>query len=249
MILQGKTAVITGAGHGIGRTLALGFAEQGATVMVHYASSEQGAQEVVAQIQQQGGRALLAQADLRKAEEVSHLVEQAHEQLGTIDIWINNAGASANSQETHGMSESDVLERMVQVDIMGTWHCCHTVEPYMSDGGCILNTGWNGALAGAPGFTSQMYAMSKGAIISLTRCLAVEFAPHIRVNCIAPGYIENDWSRGLSTSTRQRLIRNVPLQRWGTAEDILGTALFLASPAASYITGQVIVVDGGEVRH
>jgi 3-oxoacyl-[acyl-carrier protein] reductase len=249
MILQGKTAVITGAGHGIGRTLALGFAEQGATVMVHYASSEQGAQEVVAQIQQQGGRALLAQADLRKVEEVSHLVEQAHEQLGTIDIWINNAGASANSQETRGMSESDVLERMVQVDIMGTWHCCRTVELYMRDGGCILNTGWNGALAGAPGFTSQMYAMSKGAIISLTRCLAVEFAPHIRVNCIAPGYIENDWSRGLSLSTRQRLIRNVPLQRWGTAEDILGTALFLASPAASYITGQVIVVDGGEVRH
>lgn len=249
MIFQGKTAVITGAGHGIGRTLALGFAEQGATVMVHYASSEQGANEVVAQIQQQGGHALLARADLRQAAEVKRLVEQTHEQLGAIDIWINNAGASANSKETSGMSESDVLARMVEVDILGTWHCSHEAQRYMRDGGCILNTGWNGAIAGAPGFTSQMYAISKGAIISLTRCLAVEFAPRIRVNCIAPGYIENDWSRSLSPSTRQRLIHNVPLQRWGTAQDILGTALFLASPAASYITGQVIVVDGGEVRH
>jgi 3-oxoacyl-[acyl-carrier protein] reductase len=248
-MLQGKTTVITGAGHGIGRTLALGFAEQGATVLVHYASSEQGAHEVVTQIQQQGGRALLAHADLRQAEQVRRFVAQAHEQLGSIDIWINNAGASANSQETQGMSERDVLERMIGVDIMGTWHCCRAVEPYMSDGSCILNTGWNGALAGAPGFTSQMYAMSKGAIIALTRCLAVEFAPRIRVNCIAPGYIENDWSRELSPASRQRLIRNVPLQRWGTAADILGTALFLASPASAYITGQVIVVDGGEVRY
>jgi 3-oxoacyl-[acyl-carrier protein] reductase len=248
MMFQGKTAVITGAGHGIGRTLALGFAEQGATVEVHYANSEQGANEVAALIQQRGGRALLARADLRQAAEVAHLVEQAHEQLGAIDIWINNAGASANATETRGMSEDDILERLVEVDIMGTWRCCREVERYMSDGGCILNTGWNGALAGAPGFASQMYAISKGAIISLTRCLAVEFAPRIRVNCIAPGYIENDWSRSLSTVTHQRLIHNVPLQRWGTAEDILGTALFLASPAAAYITGQVIVVDGGEVR-
>src|SRR5438270_993957 len=111
MIFQGKTAVITGAGHGIGRTIALGFAEQGATVMVHYTSSEQGANEVVAQIQQQGGHALLARADLRQEAEVKRLVEQAHEQLGAIDIWINNAGASANSKETRGMSESDVLTR------------------------------------------------------------------------------------------------------------------------------------------
>jgi 3-oxoacyl-[acyl-carrier protein] reductase len=247
-MFQGKTVVITGAGHGIGRTLALGFAEQGATVMVHYANSEQEAHEVVAQIQQQGGHAFLTRADLRQAAEVTHLVEQAHEQLGTIDVWINNAGASANTKETRGMSESDVLERMVEVDILGTWHCCREVERYMRDGGCILTTGWNGALVGAPGFTSQMYAISKGAIISLTRCLAVEFAPRIRVNCIAPGYIENDWSRSLSTSTSQRLIQNVPQQRWGTAEDVLGTAIFLASPAAAYINGQVIVVDGGEVR-
>ncbi len=248
-MLQGKTVVVTGAGRGIGRTLASGFAEQGASVMVHYAHSEQGAREVVEEIRGQGGQALAAQADLRRPEEVARLVAQAHKHLGAIDVWINNAGASANASETQGMSNIEIFERMVEVDMLGTWLCCQEVVRFMRDGGCILNTGWSGALLGVPGLAGQMYAMSKGAIIALTRSLAAEYAPRVRVNCIAPGYIENEWSGSLSAATRQRMTQNVPLQRWGTAQDILGTALFLASPAASYITGQVIVVDGGETRY
>jgi 3-oxoacyl-[acyl-carrier protein] reductase len=117
----------------------------------------------------------------------------------------------------------------------------------MRDGGCILTTGWDHALDGAPGLPSQMYAISKGAIMSLTRCLAVEFAPRIRVNCIAPGHIENEWSQSLSATARKKASENIPLKRWGTPDDILGTALFLASPAASFITGQTILVNGGEI--
>jgi NAD(P)-dependent dehydrogenase (short-subunit alcohol dehydrogenase family) len=243
----GKNVAITGAGRGIGRALALGFAAQGATVLVHYGFSRQGAAEVVAQITASGGNASLIQADLRHPQETARLVKEAHERLGLIDTWINNAGASANSEETRGMSEIEIFERMVGVDILGTWRCCREVEPYMHDGGCILTTGWDRALDGAPGLPNQMYAISKGAIMSLTRCLAAEFAPRIRVNCIAPGRIENEWSQSLSTATRQKAIQDIPLKRWGTPNDILGTALFLASPAASFITGQTIVVNGGEI--
>ncbi len=246
-MFQGKKVVVTGAGRGIGRVLALGFAEQGATVLVHYAHAQQEAEEVVTQIKVQSGQAMLAQADLRKPEEVARLVNEAHDLLGPIDVWINNAGASANSSETRGMSEIEIFERMIGVDVMGTWRCCREVGQYMCAGGCILTTGWDRALDGAPGFPNQMYAISKGAIISLTRCLAAEFAPRIRVNCIAPGRVENEWSQRLPSATRQSAAQEVPLKRWGTSEDILGTALFLASPAASFITGQVILVNGGEV--
>jgi len=246
-MFQGKTVVVTGAGRGIGRTLALGFAAQGATVLVHYAHASRGAEEVIGQIKIQGGNAFLAQADLRKPKEITHLVNQAHATLGPLDVWINNAGASANSRETQGMSEIEIFERMVGVDIMGTWYCCREVEKYMRDGACILTTGWDRALDGATGLPSQMYAISKGAVMSLTRCLASEFAPRIRVNCIAPGRIENEWSGSLSEATRQKAIREIPMQRWGTSEDVLNTALFLASPAASFITGQTILVNGGEI--
>jgi 3-oxoacyl-[acyl-carrier protein] reductase len=215
--------------------------------LVHYAHSSRGAEEVIGQIRAQGGNGFLAQADLCKPEEITRLINEAHVTLGPIDVWINNAGASANSIETKGMSEIEVFERIVGVDVMGTWRCCREVEQYMRDGGCILTTGWDRALDGAPGLPNQMYAISKGAIMSLTRCLASEFAPRVRVNCIAPGRIENEWSKSLSEATRQKARREIPMQRWGTAEDILNTALFLASPAASFITGQTILVNGGEI--
>jgi len=246
-MFQNRTVVITGAGRGIGRTLALGFAAQGARVLVHYAHSKQQAEEVVRQIIATGGQANLVQADLSKPEEITRFVNDTHTLCDHIDVWINNAGASANSQETRGMSEVEIFERMMNVDVLGTWRCCREIEPYMHDGGCILTTGWDGALSGIAGLPGQLYAMSKGAIISLTRCLAVEYAPRIRVNCIVPGHIENDWSQSLSTGSRQNIIRQVPMQRWGTREDVLGAALFLASPTASFITGQVLLVNGGEV--
>jgi len=246
-MFQEKTVVISGAGRGVGRTLALGFAAQGATVLVHCAHSSRGAEEVVTQIKAQGGNAFTVQADLRKPEEIARLIKEARALLGLIDVWINNAGASANSKETKGMSEIEVFERMIGVDVMGTWRCCREVEQHMREGGCILTTGWDHALDGAPALPNQMYAMTKGASMSLTRCLACEFAPRIRVNCIAPGRIENEWSQSLSEATRQKAIRGIPMQRWGAAEDVLNTALFLASPAASFITGQTILVNGGEI--
>ena len=206
-MFEGQHVVVTGAGRGIGRELALAFAGQGAKVLVHYGHARVEAEDVVRQIEAAGGQALLVQADLARKEEAQRLVKQARELLGTVDVWINNAGASANSAEAQGLDEIERFERMLAVDVLATWICCQGAAEYMSEGGCILNLGWNHALNGAPGLVSQLYATSKGAVISMTHSLA----------------------------------------RWGTASDIVNAALFLASPAASFITGQVLVVDGGEV--
>jgi 3-oxoacyl-[acyl-carrier protein] reductase len=181
--------------------------------------------------------------------EVSNLVNYASSALGPIDVWVNNAGASANSSEAQGLSEEARFERMMAVDVMGTWRCCRAVEPYICEGGCILTTGWDHALDGAPGFVNLLYAASKGAIIAMTRCLAQQFAPRVRVNCIAPGWIETGWAQSRTESFRKRIEQQIPMGRWGTPNDIVQAALFLASPSASFITGQVLVVDGGEVMH
>ncbi len=246
-MFQHKNVVVTGAGRGIGRAMALEFAAQGATVLIHYGHAQQQAEEVVRQIEAAGGRAMLTQADLSMPGEAERLVLQAREMLGSIDVWINNAGASANSDEIRGLSEDAAFERIMAVDVRGTWRCSRDVAAYINSGGSILTIGWDHALDGAPGFTSQLYAMSKGAIISLTRCLAQELAPRVRVNCIAPGAIENEWSQTRSASFRKKVEQGIPMQRWGTPDDIVAAALFLASPAASFITGQVLLVNGGDI--
>jgi 3-oxoacyl-[acyl-carrier protein] reductase len=246
-MFQNKKVVITGSGRGIGQALALGFAKQGATVLVHYGHAQREAEETVHQIEANGGLAMLAQADLAQQDQAYQLASQAHTMLGPIDVWINNAGTSANSEETQDLSEEERFERVISVDVMGTWLCSRAVAEHMRDGGCILNMGWNHAFDGAPGFVSQVYVVSKAAVISMTHSFARSLAPRIRVNCIAPGWIENDWALRRSESFREKIGQQIPMGRWGTPDDIVSAALFLASPAASFITGQVLIVDGGEV--
>lgn len=248
-MFEGKQIVITGAGRGIGRELALAFGSQGARVLVHYGHTRSGAEQLGAQIEAAGGQALLVQSDLTRKEEALHLVEQARTLLGNIDVWVNNAGASANTSEAQELDEIARFERMLAVDVLATWICSRGATDLLNDGGSILNIGWNHALDGAPGFVSQLYAASKGAVISLTRSLARTYAPRIRVNCLVPGWIENEWSTTRSAAFRQRITEQIPLQRWGTPGDLVNAALFLCSPAASFITGQVLLVDGGEVMY
>lgn len=246
-MFKGKQVVITGAGRGIGRELALAFGAQGARVLVHYGHAAAEAADVVARIERAGGQALSAQADLADAQQALRLVEQVGTLLGTVDVWINNAGASANTVETRDLDEIAVFERLLHVDVLATWICSRGAADLMPEGGSILNLGWNHALDGAAGPVSQVYATGKGAVIALTRSLARTYAPRVRVNGLAPGWIENEWVLNRSEKFRQRIAQQIPLARWGTPADIVSAALFLCSPAAAFITGQVLTVDGGEV--
>ncbi len=247
MLFDQKKVVVTGAGRGIGRQMAERFAREGAVVLVHYSHSQPGAEEVVASIKQNGGKAFLCQADLTKVEEIEYLAAEAHRLLGFIDVWINNAGASANTSETLRLSDDERFERMLNVDVLGTWRCYRSALPYLQRGSSVINIGWDHAIDGSPGTISQIYAAGKAAVMALTRCFAQELAPNVRVNCIAPGWIENNWVMDRPENFRQKIQLEIPMHRWGTATDIVEAALFLASPAASFITGQILVVDGGVV--
>src|SRR5260221_2208997 len=172
-----KIVGVTCAGTGIGRALALAFAGQGATVLVHYGHSQREAEEVVRQIQIAGGQALLAQADLSRPEEAYRLVAQAHAMLGPIDVWINNAGASANLAETRNLTDEERFERVMAVDVMGTWCCCRAVAEHMRGGGWILKLGWGQAPDGAPRLGHQVYGLNKKACIPMYRSLATELGP------------------------------------------------------------------------
>ncbi|MEO7000682.1 MAG: SDR family oxidoreductase [Ktedonobacterales bacterium] len=244
-------AVVTGGGRGIGRAIARTLAAQGAHVLVGYHTSADAAQRLVSELQAQGHQATAQQVDVTRTEEVEALTEVAAT-LGGPHIWVNNAGASANSSETSGLSDEERWERVMQVDVRGCWLGCRAAAPRIraAGGGVIVNIGWNHAYDGAPdgqGVVGQIYAASKASVLALTRSFAHEWAPQVRVNAVAPGWVENDWSATRSDAFRELVAQGVPLRRWGRAEDIAAAVAWLASPAAAYITGQTLIVDGGEV--
>jgi 3-oxoacyl-[acyl-carrier protein] reductase len=246
--LAGRVAVVTGGGRGIGRAVALALAREGARVLVAYRHSADGADAVVRAIVEAGGAAEAMRADVTLAADLEALAEAAARRGGP-HIWINNAGATANTSETGDLSDEDRFERALQVDLKGTWLACRIAAPRMraAGGGVIVNFGWDHALDGAPSLVSEIYAASKAGVMALTRCFAREWAPDVRVNAVAPGWVENDWSASRGEAFRRRVAEGIPLRRWGHPEDIAAAVVYLCSPAAAYVTGQTLVVDGGEV--
>lgn len=246
--LAGRLAVVTGGGRGIGRGIALALAGAGALVIAAYAQAEAAARETVVAIEAAGGRAEVAQVDVTVAADVERLADRAAV-LGGPHLWVNNAGASANSSESAGLSEEERWDRVMRVDVKGTWLCCRAAAPRIraAGGGAIVNVGWNHAYDGYGGLVGEIYAASKAGVLALTRSLAREWAPDVRVNAVAPGWIENEWSAGRPAAFRERVAGSIPARRWGRAEDVAAAVLYLCSPGAAYVTGQTLVVDGGEV--
>jgi 3-oxoacyl-[acyl-carrier protein] reductase len=245
--LQGQVAVVTGASSGIGRAIAIELASAGADVVVHAGQNRTGADETAAMIEQMGRKACVLIADFTSREALAGFSESAWNWRGSVDVWINNAGADILTGAAAKWSYQQKLERLWQVDVLATIELSRAIGKRMKmrGSGSIVNIGWDQAATGMAGDTGELFAATKGAVMAFTRSLAKSLAPQVRVNCIAPGWIKTAWGEHASQNWQDRAMRESLVARWGTPEDVARTARFLASPAAAFITGQVLDVNGG----
>ncbi len=244
--LRGKRALVTGASRGIGRAVAEGLADAGAEVCVHYNTSRAAAGEVVGAIESRGGKAWRARADLTNPGAVRSLFSKIEQRWAALDILVNNAG-DMMTRSALAETGDPLLERLVRVNLHSTLFATRAAIPLLRRGRrpVIINTSSVAAHNGGGGGCS-VYAAAKGAIHTLTRSLARELAPIIRVNGIAPGVILTDLHRKLSDQRRLRgWVKATPLRRNGLPEDCVAAVVFLAGDGASFITGEVIEVNGG----
>ena len=183
-------------------------------------------------------------------EECRHLVRDAWEEWGPIDIWVNNAGADILTGEAADWPFAHKLRELLEVDVVATLLMSRDIGKRMRErgSGVIINMGWDKADCGMAGDSAQLFGATKAAVMAFTKSLAVALAPEVRVNCLAPGWIRTAWGKEASEGWQNRVVSETPLDRWGEPEDVAAVARWLASPAAAFITGQVIRVNGGAVR-
>lgn len=248
--LSGLKVVVTGSTSGIGREVAREFANAGAELLIHGRQDSQAAQEVRDELSVLASRVVFEPCDLSLESELPLFVERCWQSLGSIDIWINNAGADLLTGEATTWSFTQKLQRLYEVDVRSTVLLSRLIGQRMqaAGGGVILNVGWDQADRGMEGDSGELFATAKNAVMGFTRSLAVSLAPTVRVNCIAPGWIRTKWGEQANDLWQQRVLRETPLKRWGTPQDVAVTARFLCSREASYLTGQVININGGAER-
>jgi 3-oxoacyl-[acyl-carrier protein] reductase len=248
--LTGLTALVTGSTSGIGRAIALELARGGAAVIVHGHRSDEAIAEVAEQVRALGVDARGLRADLLAVDECRHLVELAWQADKPIDIWVNNAGADLLTGEAAAWSFERKWAELLAVDVTPTMLLSRAVGKRMNAcrGGVILTMGWDQAETGMEVDSGQLFGAAKAAIMAFTRSLAVSLAPRVRVNCLAPGWIRTAWGESASEAWQERVRLETPLQRWGLPEDVASAARWLASPAAAFVTGQIIRINGGAVR-
>jgi 3-oxoacyl-[acyl-carrier protein] reductase len=248
--LDGVRAVVTGASSGIGAAIAEAFARAGATVLVTHRDSAEAASMVAERIAALGGRALLAQADLGVRAGCEALVAQARERLGGLDVWVNNAGADVLTGEAAEWEWERKLDLLLAVDLKGTVACSYAAGAVMRGqpgGGAIVNMSWDHATAGMAGENPELFSAVKGGVLAYSKSLARGLAPRVRVNVLCPGWIETAFAREADAGFRRSVAESTPLARWGRPEDVAAAALWLASPAAAFVTGQAININGGTV--
>jgi len=242
--LEGKVALVTGASRGIGRAIALELARQGCAVVVNYNAQAQAAGEVVAAIVASGGRATAVQADVSLTAEAQKLVEAALATYGTLDILVNNAGIARDALLLR-MSEED-WDAVLDTNLKSAFNCVKAAQKTFlrKKAGRIINVGSVVGLRGNAGQAN--YAAAKAGLVGFTKALARELGSRgITVNLVAPGYIETDLTKSLPPEAVNAALAQTPLGRLGQPGDVAAAVAFLASDAASYITGQVLCVDGG----
>src|SRR5262245_29781772 len=248
--LIGRSVVVTGAGSGIGRAIALAAARNGADVAITYRENERGVREVEREIVALGRRAVVCRLDLTDEAAIDALGPAVQNAFGRLDVWVNNAGADILTGSARELTDVQRLDLVLTVDLRGTilasWQAARILGA-QPEGGVIINMSWDHVLTGMAGVNPQLFTAAKGGIVAFSKSLARSVAPRVRVNVLAPGWIETSFGAGLDEQTRRTVSESTPLKRWGTPEDVAGTAIFLASPAASFLTGQTILVGGGVV--
>jgi 3-oxoacyl-[acyl-carrier protein] reductase len=248
--LAGRALLVTGASSGIGRAIALAAARAGADVALTYWTNETGAREAAHEIDTLGCRSCVLQLDVTNDDSLRAVGPAARAALGRIDVWVNNAGADILTGTAASSSAIEKLDRLLAVDLRGTmlasWHAAELLTAQPS-GGVIINMSWDHAVTGMPGLNPQMFAAVKGGVLAFSKALARSVAPRVRVNVLAPGWIETSFAAGLDEHRRKSIADATPLKRWGQPDDVAAAAVFLASPAASFLTGQTLFVGGGTV--
>ena len=250
MELSGKTAIVTGSAVGVGRATALELARRRANVVVNYTRSEAEARQTVADIESIGAKALLVRADVSHDDQVRDMVRQTTDRFGSVDVLVNNAGIThfVDYRDLEGLSE-DMWDRILAVNVKGVFFCSRAVVPHMKQrgSGCIVNIA---SVAGITGVGSSIaYCASKAAVINMTAALARTVAPEVRVNCVAPGFIDTRWHSSRPEikdyqALKEHVAKGTPLGRVCSPNDIAQAVLSLID-GADYVTGQTLVVDGG----
>lgn len=242
--LSGKAALVTGGSRGIGQAICLKLASCGADIAVNDICGEDDAKEVLDAIKQLGRKSLFLHADVSKAAEVKEMIAKAIAEMGKLDVLVNNAGITRDNLILR-MSEEE-WDSVLAINLKGTFNCIQAAaRPMMlARQGVMINIA---SVVGIHGNAGQAnYSASKAGVIGLTKTVARELASRgIRVNAIAPGFIETAMTQKLSPEIREAIVKQVPLGRFGMSDDVAGLVAFLASDASSYLTGQVIEIDGG----
>lgn len=244
MNLQGKVALVTGSSRGIGKGIAKQLAQIGASVIINYKKNREGAEETLKSIKELGGYASIIQADVSDYNQVQNMINSILEKFGKIDILVNNAGISTIGLFMDATPKD--WDCMLDTNLKGVFNCTNCVVKHMISRkeGSIINIS---SIWGNEGASCEvLYSATKGGINSFTKALAKELGPsNIRVNAIAPGVIDTQMNKWLTSEEKQELVEEIPLSKFGTVEDIGKVAAFLASNDSKYITGQIITVDGG----
>lgn len=247
--LDGRTAIVTGGGRGLGAYMAEALSEAGANLVL-CSRKKEACDEVAAELEGRGGKALSLGCDVSSEEEVEEVVAAAVERFGGVEILVNNSGITWGAPAVEMPAEK--VERVLAVNVLGTFLMARAVAKRLierGEGGSIVNIASVAAFKGSrPGsIETAGYNASKGAVVSLTRALAGSWGQYgIRVNAIAPGWFPTRMSRGVLDAKGDEFLKGIPLNRFGGSDDIKGVALLLASDAGAYITGETVVVDGGQ---
>ena len=258
--LNNKVYVVTGSSTGIGRSIAIKLAKHGANVVLHGRKPSDALDEVANQIENTGNETHQLFADFSDISALATLVDSAWQWKGHVDGWINNAGGDVLTGHWKDQPFERKLDYLLKTDVSATLLLSRSVGRKMKDrlskstqtpsstdssAGVIINIGWDQAWQGMEGDAGELFATTKGAIMAMTKSLAQTYAPHVRVNCIAPGWIETKWGQQTSEYWNQRAKSESLMNRWGSPDDVASAALYLSSPAASFISGHILPVNGG----